>query len=1002
MHLYHLSLQQPTSITRAVQGNFAGISKQQEIVVARGSVLQLLVVDSRSGKIVIRCSQDVFGIIRSLLAFRLTAGNKDYIVVGSDSGRFVVLEYNHTKNCFDRVHQETYGKTGVRRIVPGEYLAADPKGRAVLIGAVERQKLVYIMNRDAQANLTISSPLEAHRSYTICYAVVGLDVGFENPTFACLEVEYEECDQDPTGEQLKDVQQMLTFYELDIGLNHVVRKYSEPLQERGNHLIAVPGGSDGPSGVIVCCENWIVYKNLGDQPDIRVPIPRRKNDIEYEDRPMLVIASAAHRTKTMYFFLVQFENGDLFKVTLDTEGDIVTNLYLKYFDTVPPANDLCILKTGFLFVAAEFGNHMLYQIARLGTDDNETVFSSGSTPGLYSCRDLLNLCAVDSIDSLDPLMQTEIADLAGEDAPQVYALCGKGGRSTLRVLRNGLEVAEMAVSELPGNPIAVWTVKKTVDETNHSYIIVSFANATLVLGIDDSIEEVHDSGFLGTSSTIGCGLIGEDSLLQVYPGGLRHIKSDKRINEWKVPPRRYIVACAINRRQVVIALSGGGIVYFELDMTNQLREFSERRELPAEVYCMSVSEIPEGELRARFLTVGLADRSVRVISLDPADCLSPLSMQIVAADPSSLLIIETPDDFGSASMLHLNIGLANGCLIRTTIDQVTGDLADNRTRYLGTKPVTMSKVTVEGRDAVIATSSRSWILYHYQNRFHLTPMSYVPLDSAASFISAQCTEGIVSVAKNTLRILAPEKLGAVFNQAQYRLKFTPRRMAHLPNSKSLFVIETDHAAFTQNTRRDRKNELIQQANGLMEGGDEGQQEEAKELLKVYQNVDLDEAQFGSSRNKNGAWASSIRLINAIKGNTLCHFELADCEAAFCVELVHFRSQPDALFVLVGCGTKMEVVPRISAQAGCIYTFMVSKGGTSFEFIHRTATDAPVYSIHPFRGVVLVGIGKKLRLYDFGKKKLLLKCENKVGLLLSWGSFGNGFISNERETIKCIS
>jgi len=58
-------------------------------------------------------------------------------------------------------------------------------------GAVEKQKLVYILNRDAQARLTISSPLEAHKSNTIVYHMVGVDVGFENPTFACLEVDYE-------------------------------------------------------------------------------------------------------------------------------------------------------------------------------------------------------------------------------------------------------------------------------------------------------------------------------------------------------------------------------------------------------------------------------------------------------------------------------------------------------------------------------------------------------------------------------------------------------------------------------------------------------------------------------------------------------------------------------------------------------------------------------------------------------------------------------------------
>ncbi len=52
---------------------------------------------------------------------------------------------------------------------------------------------------------------------------------------------------------------------------------------------------------------------------------------------------------------------------------------------------------------------------------------------------------------------------ANEDTPQLYALCGRSSRSSLRVLRHGLEVSEMAVSELPGNPNAVWTVRKRAD-----------------------------------------------------------------------------------------------------------------------------------------------------------------------------------------------------------------------------------------------------------------------------------------------------------------------------------------------------------------------------------------------------------------------------------------------------------------------------------------------------------------------------------------------------------
>lgn len=73
----------------------------------------------------------------------------DYIVVGSDSGRIVILEYHPSKNMFEKIHQETFGKSGCRRIVPGQFLAVDPKGRAVMIGMDDIKELqcMYDSNR---------------------------------------------------------------------------------------------------------------------------------------------------------------------------------------------------------------------------------------------------------------------------------------------------------------------------------------------------------------------------------------------------------------------------------------------------------------------------------------------------------------------------------------------------------------------------------------------------------------------------------------------------------------------------------------------------------------------------------------------------------------------------------------------------------------------------------------------------------------------------------------
>uniref|UniRef100_A0A915DNA4 Splicing factor 3b subunit 3 n=1 Tax=Ditylenchus dipsaci TaxID=166011 RepID=A0A915DNA4_9BILA len=601
-------------------------------------------------------------------------------------------------------------------------------------------------------------------------------------------------------------------------------------------------------------------------------------------------------------------------------------------------------------------------------EEGETFF--------YDTRALQNLVLVDQIDSLSPLVSARVADLANEDAPQIYALCGRGPRSSLRVLRNGLEVSEMAVSELPGNPNAVWIVKKNVGDQFHAHIVVSFVNATLVLSIGETVEEVTDSGFLGTTPTIGCGLIGDDSLLQVYPNGIRHIRADRRVNEWRAPPKRAISRCAINRRQVVISVVGGEIIYFELDVSNQLREYSERREMTADVLCMSISEVPEGELRSRFLTVGLVDKTVRIISLDTTDTLAPLSMQALPAEPESLMVMETAgEETGSASIIHLNIGLVNGCLLRVTLDQVTGDLSDNRTRYLGTKPVKLFRVKIQNKEALFACSSRAWLFYSYQSRFHLTPLSYTALEYASSFSSEQCNEGIVAIAEHTLRILALEKLGTVFNQIIYPLKYTPRRFVVHPQSQNLIIIETDHASFTEKAKRRRRDELAEEIIEL--ANDPEEKTLATEMAQSIRNYEPDEAIFGAPRAQNGKWASAVRMINAKAGQTLCHYELPEGEAAFSVELVQFRSQHDSVFVLVGCAVELEMKPY-KAKGGCIYTFLLTNGGNRFEFIHRTAVDGVVNAIHDFRGVALVGVGKRIRMYDFGKKKLLAKCENRVG------------------------
>lgn len=703
-----------------------------------------------------------------------------------------------------------------------------------MIGACEKQKLVYVLNRDTAARLTISSPLEAHKSHTLVFSICGVDCGFENPIFAAIELDYSEADQDSTGMAASEAQKHLTFYELDLGLNHVSRKWSDQVDNGANLLVTVPGGADGPSGVLVCAENFVIYKNQG-HPDVRAVIPRRA-DLPAE-RGVLIVSAAMHKLKTMFFFLLQTEYGDIFKVTLDNDGDHVSELKIKYFDTIPVTASMCVLKSGFLFAASEFGNHALYQFKAIGDDDDVEASSAtlmeteeGFQPVFFQPRRLKNLVRIDQVESLMPVMDMKVSNLFEEETPQIFTLCGRGPRSTLRILRTGLAVSEMAVSRLPGVPSAVWTVKRTVFDEFDVYIVVSFTNATLVLSIGETVEEVDDSGFLDTTPSLAVSLIGEDSLMQVHPNGIRHIRSDRRVNEWRTPGKRTISKVGSNRLQVVIALSGGELIYFEVDVTGtgQLLEV-DKHEMSGDVACLDIAPVPEGRQRSRFLAVGSYDKTIRILSLDPDDCMQTLSVQGVSSPPESLLFLEVQASVGGEdgadhpASLFLNAGLQNGVLFRTVVDMVTGQLSDSRSRFLGLRAPKLFPIVVRGKRAMLCLSSRPWLGYIHQGHFLLTPLSYETLEYAASFSSDQCVEGVVSVAGEALRIFTIERLGETFNETVIPLRYTPRKFVLQPKRKLLVMIESDQGAFTAEEREAARRECFEAA----QAGENGMEMQTK-------------------------------------------------------------------------------------------------------------------------------------------------------------------------------
>ncbi len=99
---------------------------------------------------------------------------------------------------------------------------------------------------------------------------------------------------------------------------------------------------------------------------------------------------------------------------------------VQYFDTIPPANGICILKNGYLFAASEFGNHGYYQFKGIGDEKEKgTTLSTQSLEEtvVYTPRGLRNLLMTDEIQSCSSINQMIVRDLTNEGSPQIYSLC---------------------------------------------------------------------------------------------------------------------------------------------------------------------------------------------------------------------------------------------------------------------------------------------------------------------------------------------------------------------------------------------------------------------------------------------------------------------------------------------------------------------------------------------------------------------------------------------------
>jgi splicing factor 3B subunit 3 len=302
---------------------------------------------------------------------------------------------------------------------------------------------------------------------------------------------------------------------------------------------------------------------------------------------------------------------------------------------------------------------------------------------------------------------------------------------------------------------------------------------------------------------------------------------------------------------------------------------------------------------------------MKILSLDIEQCLSKITTLMLPAIPESLCFNEMGSD---EKQLYLHIGLNIGVLMKTSVDNLTGMLSDNRTRYLGNTSVNLFKVKVQGNSSILAVSSKPWLAYTYMSKYNIVPLYTEPITYACGLHTESFSNGIVTVNNNTLRIFSVEKLGEIFTQKIIPLRYTPRKILIHPENNNIITLEAEQYSIEKKLKDSFKKQISEKTHD-------------PEYIK------LPEEQIGIPQFGEGRWGSCIRMLDPYEHKLLDLFECEGDGAAFSGCIMTFASAPKEHYLVLGTAQGMKLHPR-TFNSAAIELLSFRDNGTKIEFIHR--------------------------------------------------------------------
>lgn len=545
-------------------------------------------------------------------------------------------------------------------------------------------------------------------------------------------------------------------------------------EDEPTRMICVPRAASKPGGLLLFGPDCTIFYQADKLHKMQSPAKSRRTSTRqpdlYEEWKYSDVSGYGFIDESR--LLLSDKYGKLVLLALDNDPKKIPagaiNIHL--LGEASAGSCIAYLNAGVIFIGSETGDSQLMKIT-----------SSGK------------LEVIDTFSNTAPIADAVLADLDNTGDHVVVTCSGNGRSGSLRTIRSGANIEELASMETSIPIKNIFPLQET-SGTSHLYMLISYDQETKLVDAREAprLSELSAHQFPGVARefpTLAAGnvrrTIFDTTTLAVQvttrAAILFDVQSGAEYCRWSGS----ITTASVSGDAVCLGLRGGKVIALKVDIEAAKLVTQAERNFDKEISTLSIEPIQSGEVTSNVVVIGFwEDFLVKICQLH--------NLAQVGED------IETPHtphsvlawNFGDRKEgLYLLVGTGNGHILSVKLKETKNRVlaTSRRTVVLGDRPVLLHRCSIAGAEVIMATGSRAMLLSWSNGRIAQHHVNIKNIESVAPFTSSAFGDALIFKLTKGLSIARIGKLEKLKIDSVSLGYDVPNTLAYHPDIKAFAV-----------------------------------------------------------------------------------------------------------------------------------------------------------------------------------------------------------------------